>query len=225
VVYINKLQADGYEIVLSLDANETSGQYQKFGIDHLVEECTLHDLHLAGPSKPPATYKFGNERRIDYMFGSAVVLESLRHAGYLAYDNGIFSKHRGLFVNLDFSTLMGSVENIVPSQARGLNSEDQPAVDKYLDAFKKYATDHNIWSRVKDLQTVAPFMTTEQVKDSFDTTGRDVTLFAWSPKLREAGLTTRFWYLRRREVDGAKGLAIALKGVLNRLQTLNICDF
>lgn len=237
VEYINKLQADGFEIVLSLDANETSGQDQKFGIDHLVEECTLHDLHLAGPSKPPATYKYGHERRIDYMFGSAMVLESLRHAGYLAYDNGIFSKHRGLFVDLDFSTLMGSVENIVPSPARGINSEDQPAVDKYLEAFKKYATDHNIWSRVKDLQTVAPFMTTEQVKEGFDKIDRDVTRamlhaekqakrpkgrFAWSPKLREAGLTARFWHLRKREVDGAKGLAIALKGVLNRLKTLKI---
>ena len=197
VVYINKLQSDGYEIVLSLEANEMSDQDPKFGIGHLAEECTLH---LAGPSKPPATYKYGHKRCINYMFGSAMVLESLRHAGYLAYDNGIFSKHRGLFVDLYFQTLMGSVENIVPSSARGTKSEDQPAVDKYVEVFKKYATNHNIWVRVRDLQTVASFMTTAQVKDSNDTIDRDVTRamlhaekqakrpkgkFAWSPKLCE----------------------------------------
>ena len=237
ILFINQLQLDGYEILVSLDANETLGQDAHHGISHLMDECTLSDLHLSGSSAPPATYKYGSHRRIDYMLGSASVLESLRHAGYLEYDDGVFSKHRGLFVDLDFQSLMGSVDKIQPARARGINSEDQAAVDCYLVAFKKYATDHNLWERVSQLVTVAPFMSSAQVKESYDTIDRDVTRamlyaekqakkpagkYVWSPKLREAGLCARFWNLRRREADGHQGVRIALAGIRNRLKSLNI---
>jgi hypothetical protein len=109
ILFVNQLQSDGYEILVSLDANETPGQDAHHGISHLMDECILSDLHLSGSSAPPATYKYGSHRRIDYMLGSASVLESIRHAGYLEYDDGVFSKHRGLFVDLDFQSLMGSV--------------------------------------------------------------------------------------------------------------------
>ena len=77
IVAINQLQADGYDILLSLDANETMGQDSSHGINSLLEDCTLHDLHLSNPSPPPATYKYGHHRRIDYMLGSEAVFASV----------------------------------------------------------------------------------------------------------------------------------------------------
>jgi hypothetical protein len=56
----------------------------------VIESCTLHDLHLLQPSPPPATYKYGKDRNIDYMLGSAAVHDCVRKAGYLEYNNGIF---------------------------------------------------------------------------------------------------------------------------------------
>lgn len=162
VLFLNNLQSKGYEVIVSLDANETLGQDKHFGLAYLIDECTLTDLHLLGPSDPPATYKYGVDRRIDYMFGSTAVVSAIRHAGYNSYDNGVFSKHRGLFIDLDFTQLMGSVDSIVPTKARVLRSEDQPAVDAYLSAFKQYADDHNLWERVKGLSTVAATLTSEQ---------------------------------------------------------------
>ena len=101
VKFIQIIQKDGHEIILSLDANETNGQDKvgKVGIDLVLRECQLYDLHTIGPDdKPPATYPYGNHHRIDYMLGKSMVKETVRQAGYLAYNNGIHSKHRGLFL-------------------------------------------------------------------------------------------------------------------------------
>jgi hypothetical protein len=123
--FINELQSAGHKILLSLDANETLGQDVSHGIGHLMAECTMTDLHCLGPTLPPATYKYGSERKIDYMLGTPAVAQCVRHAGFLAYDNGIFSKHRGLFIDVDFTELvMGAVDAITPANARGLNSEN-----------------------------------------------------------------------------------------------------
>ena len=71
------LQKDKHEIILSLDANETNGQ-DKVDIDLVLRECQLYDLHTIGPNdKPPATYPYGNHRRIDYMLGTSMVKETI----------------------------------------------------------------------------------------------------------------------------------------------------
>ena len=68
VQFIQHLQADAHDIILSLDANEaTSDQPDKHGIDYILQSCHLTDLHTLGHSTPPATYKYGHNRRIDYM--------------------------------------------------------------------------------------------------------------------------------------------------------------
>ena len=54
VKFIQALQKKGHEIIFSLDANETNGQ-NKVGIDLVLRECQLYDLHTIGPDdKPPA---------------------------------------------------------------------------------------------------------------------------------------------------------------------------
>ncbi|KAI2489688.1 hypothetical protein MHU86_24897 [Fragilaria crotonensis] len=237
VTFVNNLQSRGHEVIVSLDANEILGQDTTCGIAHLIDECTLTDLHLLGPSDPTATYKYGTGRRIDYMLGSTAIVQVIRNAGYIAYDNGIFSKHRGIFIDLDFTSLMGSVEKIAPPKARALRSEDQPSVDRYLESFKQYADDHRLWDRVADLTTVASTLTPEQCKESFDAIDRDVTRgmlhaekqarrpsgkYAWSPKLREAGLTARYWHLRLQEVESNVCLRSALASLLARTKSLNI---
>ena len=237
VKFVNQLQVDGYEILVSLDANETLGQDKTFGLAHLIAECTLTDLHLLGPTNPPATYKYGAARRIDYMLGTAAVASAVCRAGYNAYDNGVFSKHRGLFIDMDFTLLMGAVDPIAPTKARVLRSEDQPSVDRYLAAFKQYADDHRLWDRVADLIVVAPSMTTVQCKTSFDAIDRDVTRamlhaekaarrpagqYAWSPKLREAGLLARYWHLRFRAASNTICLRPAIERLMVRLKSLRI---
>ncbi len=238
IKFINNLQSAGHEILLSLDANEILGQEKAFGIGHLLDECTLSDLHCLGPTAPPATYKYGSDRKIDFMLGSPAVANCIRSAGFLAYDNGIFSKHRGLFIDLDFQELMGSVDSISPAPARRLNSENQVSVDRYLAAFKKYADDHNIDERVTALVNIAASLSTSQCKQSYDAIDRDITRamlhaekeakrpagkYAWSPKLREAGLLARYWHMRLKEIEsGSSSRSSVLARLRQRLSSLKI---
>ncbi len=50
--FINSLQQDGHEILLSLDANKTLGHDRTYGIEHLTSACSLSDLHFLGPESP-----------------------------------------------------------------------------------------------------------------------------------------------------------------------------
>jgi hypothetical protein len=144
VKFILQLQSEGHDIILSLDANEASvDSPDKYGIDLIIKSCHLTDLHTLNPSPPPHTYKYGSNRRIDYMLGSEAIAESVVHAGYLPFDdNGITSKHRGLFIDFDHHQVLGQVDNITRPANRQLKSEDPIATDLYLAAFKSYADSH-----------------------------------------------------------------------------------
>jgi hypothetical protein len=65
------LQSEGHDILLPRDTNETPGKDSSNDIGHLTEECTPTDFTVsARPDHPPATYKHGSERKIDYMLGT-----------------------------------------------------------------------------------------------------------------------------------------------------------
>ncbi|KAI2498235.1 hypothetical protein MHU86_16262 [Fragilaria crotonensis] len=46
--------------------------------------------------------------------------------------------------------------------------------------------------------------------------------YAWSPKLREAGLLTRYWNLRLKELESRSSLAFVIARLKQRLGSLNI---
>ena len=171
------------------------------------------------------------------MLGSADVRDCVRKAGYLEYDNGVFSKHRGLFIDLDFKELMGPVDTIPPPPSRGIRSDDQPSVDRYLAAFHAYADEHNIWHRVSELSALAPSIPQRHLKDCYDAIDRDITRgmlhaekqakrgtgkYAWSPKLREAGLLARYWHLRLRAAQKGIDLRLTIARLVQRIKSLNI---
>ena len=235
--FINDLQQDGHDVILAFDANETVCASDTNGLCQIMNECSLLDLHSLGPSTPPATYKYGHHRRIDFILGTSAVSQSVRRAGFLAYDSGIFSKHRGIFVDLDFDSLMGEIHNIPAPSARRLQSENQLSVDRYLHALKQYATDHNVWQRITELTTVAPSMTAAQCAKCYDAIDRDVTRgmlhaekmskrptgkYAWSPKLRESGLLARYWHLRLKEIERDINLRHVISALKTKIQDLQI---
>ena len=74
IKFINNLPSAGHEIFPSLDANKILGQEKTFGIGHLLDECTLFDLHCLGPAVLPATYKDGSDRKINFIQASGGLL-------------------------------------------------------------------------------------------------------------------------------------------------------
>ena len=130
---------------------------------------------------------------------------------------------------------MGIVHSIPASSARCLQSENQLSVDRYLVSFKKYVTEHNVWDRVKDLTLVASTMSSEHCKQAYDAIDRDVTRamlhaeneckrpagkYAWSPKLWDAGLLARYWYLSLKDIERGKPASLATAALLVRLHEL-----
>ena len=154
------------------------------------------------------------------MLGSDAIADSVVHAGYLPFDdNGISSKHRGLFIDFDHDHVMGQVDNIVRQANRQLNSEDPIATDLYLEAFKKYSDSHDICGRLDDLKLVLNSMTLNRVRECYNSIDRDITRamlhaekvskkpsgkYVWSPELRKHGLLTRYWRLRLRNSPTSK---------------------
>jgi hypothetical protein len=171
------------------------------------------------------------------MLGSPDVAAAVNRAGYNSYNNGVFSKHRGLFIDLDFTNLLGAVDSIAPTKARGLRSDNQPSVDRYLTAFKQYADNHKIWDRVNALSTVASSLTSAQCKESFDAIDHDMTRgmlhaekqaerpagkYAWPPKLCASGLLARYWHIRLTEVEKNLCRRQSLLKLRVRMQALHI---
>jgi hypothetical protein len=170
------------------------------------------------------------------------IADSVRHAGYLAYDNGIFSKHRGPFVDLDFHKLMGPIASIVPSNVRRLrSSEDPTSVNKYMEAFT-HMLSITACGNVSTIALVASFLTVRQCKSGYDAINRDITRamlhaekcakrpagkYSWSPKLRETGLLTRYWHLQLREIEHGYCLVYLMYFSVSCLHQMykKICDW
>jgi hypothetical protein len=240
IQFIQNLQSDGHDIILSLDANEAVTDIsEKQGIDLILKSCHLADLHTLGHSQPPATYKYGSNRRIDYMLGSEAIADSVVHAGYLPFDdNGITSKHRGLFIDFDHHQVLGKVDHIVRQANRQLRSEDPLATDRYMKAFKSYIDSHDICGRLDDLKIVINSMTLRRIRECYDSIDRDITRamlhaekaakkpsgkYAWSPELRKHGLLTRYWRLRLRYASNAQStLLLQIHHLRTRLSQLSI---
>ena len=109
------------------------------------------------------------------MLGSGLLSNAIRHSGYLAYDHGIFSKHRGLFIDLDFTSLLGKVCDIPPASSRRLQYENPLSVDLHIEAFRQYEMEHNIYQRIADLTAVAFSMPIERCKACYDAIDRNIT--------------------------------------------------
>jgi len=109
------------------------------------------------------------------MFGSQQAKDSIRRCGALAYNDGIISDHRGLFLDLDPMVLFGgNVHNPVSPTACGFTSKNEKKVKKYLEKLEKYLTDHKVDQRVDSLIEDAPCLSTKEIKLRFDAIDLDM---------------------------------------------------
>jgi hypothetical protein len=171
------------------------------------------------------------------MLGTSMVKETVRRAWYLAYNDGIHSKHRGLFLDFEFQALLGQVDTITPPANRRLKSEDPVSTDKYLEVLKEYVAEHNVRERHDALLLIAHTMPPTSRQASYDAIDRDVTRamlsakkaakrptckYVWSPKLREHGLLTRYRRLHLHELESGRQFRYQRKPLQARLDSFRI---
>ena len=152
-VYIKTLREENHEIILMIDANESTGEKHSH-INKFFLECGLEDLHATKHRNlpdPPNTYMRGN-KCIDFMAGTPGIISSMERAGIEAFSQTFHSDHRGLFIDINLTDLLaGKPAELGSIPLRGVSGTDPSKIEPYQKGVKKYIIDHNIRQRTKQL--------------------------------------------------------------------------
>jgi hypothetical protein len=150
--FILKLQGEGHDIQLSMDANEASGPGS--GVDRIMSNCNLVDAHsicTSDSSPVPATYQRGS-KKIDFVLLSPRLIDAVAGVSILALFDGYLSDHRALIVDFDAVRLFGGPTSlIVAPRERRLTSTSPRAVHAYTTHMRSHFEIHRIVEKVAAL--------------------------------------------------------------------------
>jgi hypothetical protein len=196
-----------------LDANDvltSSGKFKEF-----IARLDLHDVHQHNPA--PSTYIGSSNRRIDYIFACHEIRGYTTASGTLSYLDGPQSDHRGLFVDIniaDYLSYNANANHHITAKARTLQTGNPELVSSYNTTMLAYYKAHSLEERINTLQRNFQSMSKDDVRKELESWDRDQGRamqqaerqlsiprkpYAWSPKLRNAGIVRRYWKLRLRE--------------------------
>jgi hypothetical protein len=215
---IGKMQTEGHDIVLMMDANESSSLGS--GVDRLICKCGLADAHKSAQTtlETPATYQRGS-KKIDFILISPRLVSSIRAAGILPLNEGYLSDHRALVVDFDPRILFGdNTSDIVAPSSRRLTSTNPNAVHQYIDFMRGFIQQHCLSERVDKLkersEDTEPWSDAEvtewEVLDSMLAQGQRAAekrcpakrsgQYPWSLEFEKARKKWLYWRLRTREI-------------------------
>ena len=99
---IQQWRHKNYDILLMIDANT---HLLDTRLQRIITDGGLYDLLgcTHGVNSPP-TYQRGSHT-IDFLFGTNRFKESIKKCGHLAFNHGIISDHRGLWIDFDITML------------------------------------------------------------------------------------------------------------------------
>ena len=103
--------------------------------------------------QPQATYQHAKNRRIDFIFTTPKAMEAVTAAGTLAFNDGIQSDHRGLYIDLDTRKLLhGYINQLQSPEQRFLKTKDEKQTNKYIQVITDYMEQHNVFERIKEIE-------------------------------------------------------------------------
>ena len=149
--FINDTINPDDETVIMGDFNEEIGADSE-GIVRFMEEGGLADLMTATHQKDlPATFERG-KACIDYVLATPKILQAIVNAGYTPQSGGLYSDHRGLFMDIDINNILGGALPQIPTPTRRTFEASSPAlVTKYLEAATEALATRNVTERARRL--------------------------------------------------------------------------
>ena len=224
-VEIQRLQADGYETIVMLDANESMYDHNS-QLLRFVQDCHLTDLHLLRHSAlhahPPGTYQRGS-KRLDYIFGTRLIAHCTARAGISAYHELFSSDHRGLYVDLHIQQFFGGQPTPLATPAtRLLHSHRIGHALQYRQHVLEYVQQHNMARRSEQLEQLAnKDPQNPRIQKLLDGLIEDLTRgmlaaeqkcgaqhsHPWSPTLVNARRRVRFWRIWISELRTGRSFA------------------
>jgi hypothetical protein len=235
--HLQTWQDQNFEIIVLTDANEPRSTPAK-GFHKLMQDLNMHDaythLHPTKPNNFP-TY-FRGSTRIDFVYVSMNLLQHTRRCGYLTYHEGLDSgDHRGLFLDFDEIGLLGEQSPILPPAARILNTTFAKRATTYRRLLINYVKEKKIKERIAALiQHMSYNITSTYHQSRYDAIDTDLTrsmlaaekqsgkvypTTLWSPELRDAALTVRYWNVRIQEIKIHRSYA-SLKHKIQEIVTI-----
>ena len=197
----------------------------------IVNSGDLQDLlgYLHGMDRPN-TYISGTDP-IDFIFGTARVVQAVQREGMLAFHEGIFSDHRALWIDVPIPVLFHNQMPPVAPHRLYYPLKNPTWEDKVKKAITKGLQENQVVSRLQTLHNNEPTMTRTQIINELENidnlihqvmlTGakipRNRNIYWWSPTLRDASLAVHYWRLRGTQHITKLSIDRGIQEILNQL--------
>ena len=217
------------DILLAIDANSGLDDIKVNRIISAGDLCDIIGSRHGIDS--PSTYMQGS-KTIDFLLGTVDVQKAVLASGYLPFNDGIRSDHRGLWVdiNLNFFSF-GPLPELTSAMSR-LSTTNNKWVKLTKQRITKQIATDEIRSRLDALQ-VTP-MTSENRSaliaelESIDglihnamttdvSKGTKLVPMWWSPELRNVKLGVTYWELKRFQRITGLCMAQPIQNILDQL--------
>eukprot|EP00978_Attheya_sp_CCMP212_P016817 scaffold44420_cov34-Attheya_sp.AAC.3 len=176
----------------------------------MLSTTGLVDLvaHQLGSCLPETNVR--GKRTIHHIFGTPHIATAVRGAGFLAYNDGIVSDHRGMFLDLCRKTLFGARQNIEERKARRLTTSNKRGAAQYRQSASNSIIMNNLLKRAQDIETAAKIEFTEEVEEALESLDQELhhilldaednidqnSQIPWSPQLHKAYQIWKYWKIR-----------------------------
>jgi hypothetical protein len=173
--FTEELKTDGFEVVVSVDANETLDQrvrsqnhYHKyksdkgFNIDGSIDgsiatytqNCGLSNIlaerHAESGADIPNTNLRGS-KQIDFVLTTAGIAPFIQSIGLLDFDVIFRYDHRTFFIDIDMDGFFGSAtETLQAQRLRQTQLEDPRVATEYRKVLHKQFIHHSVFRRIKE---------------------------------------------------------------------------
>ncbi len=146
-LWLRKYRTPRMEILLCLDANERWGERsevakfaQKFDLQSIN-----HEFHI--PATHPHIANMARNTTIDFCLCSHKVLQNIDYAAAVPYELETLGDHRGIMIDINLVSLLGSDASVVDIKTRKLVMSSPSAVEKYLATVEDKFSHQNIFKR------------------------------------------------------------------------------
>ena len=150
--FITTLREKNHDIILLGDMNGNVDLCKR--IERFLDENDLYDaIKKVHPGNGPSTYDRG-QRCIDLIaISSSIHHNAIKKCGYLPFYQGIFSDHRGMYVDLDTNVLFNKAK---PDKTREIfkrfTTSQVPKCEKYINNLLNHIQEANIEKKIDNLR-------------------------------------------------------------------------
>ena len=150
--FITTLRNKGHDIILLGDMNSDMDSCKKME-EFLRENELFNIIKEKHPGQGPATYDRGTKCIDLVAISNTIHPSSIKKCGYLPFYKGIFSDHRGMYVDIDTRALFSKVRpDTNLDNYKNFTTSHVKNCQKYLDNMHAHIIEAAIETKVDDLQ-------------------------------------------------------------------------